>query len=414
MAMEQASLFATPSLSVSDITRYLRQVLESDPILTAVWVTGEVSNLSRPSSGHIYFTLKDSGAALKCVMWRSSAQRLRFDLQNGLAVEAHGAVSLYERDGIYQLYVDSLRPAGAGGLYLEFLRLKEHLEAEGLFDTERKRPLPAFPRRIGLVTSPTGAALQDMLDTLRRRYPLAKVILAPVAVQGDQAPAQIVRALRALNRSAHTDVILVARGGGSLEDLWAFNDELVVRAVASSRVPVISGVGHETDFTLVDFAADFRAPTPTGAAVAATPDRKDLLLNLLDARMDLLGAYTTRVSTARERLSNLQQRLFRGSPVRRIQDNRQALDQLSTRASRAAGQRIKWERSQLTSPSERLSALNPVNLLQRGYAILTLPDGSLLKSVAQAPAGQDFQVQLSDGRFSARAVESPLSNPQKD
>ncbi|NMC54148.1 MAG: exodeoxyribonuclease VII large subunit [Chloroflexi bacterium] len=413
--MEPLPFFKTPlTLTVEEITRYIRQMMESDEVLRDVRVLGEVSNLSMPKSGHIYFTLKDHAAQLQCVIWRSQAVRIRFALQDGMAVEAHGAISVFERDGKYQLYVSTLQPVGEGLLYQEFLRLKAMLEAEGLFDEARKRPLPAFPQKIGIISSPTGAALQDMLNTLRTRYPIAEVILAPSAVQGAEAPAELVRALHGLNSLPDLDVILLARGGGSLEDLWAFNDEHVVRAVASSRVPVISGVGHETDFTLVDFAADFRAPTPTGAAVAATPDRKDLLLNLLDTRMDLLGAYTTRVSTARERLSNLQQRLQRGSPVRRVQDGRQALDQLSARALRAASQRVKWERSQLTSTSERLSALNPANVLQRGYAILNLPDGSLLKSVAQAPAGQDFQVQLSDGRFSARAMESPPPTPQKD
>lgn len=413
--MEPLPFFKTPlTLTVEEITRYIRQMMESDEVLRDVRVLGEVSNLSMPKSGHIYFTLKDHAAQLQCVVWRSQAARIRFALQDGMAVEAHGAISVFERDGRYQLYVSTLQPVGEGLLYQEFLRLKAMLEAEGLFDEARKRPLPAFPQTIGIISSPTGAALQDMLNTLRTRYPIAEVILAPSAVQGAEAPAELVRALRGLNSLPDLDVILLARGGGSLEDLWAFNDEHVVRAVASSRVPVISGVGHETDFTLVDFAADYRAPTPTGAAVAATPDRKDLLLNLLDTRMDLLGAYTTRVSTARERLSNLQQRLLRGSPIRRIQDSRQAVDQLSARALRAAGQRMKWERSLITSSSERLSALNPVHVLQRGYAILNLPDGSLLKSVAQAPAGQDFQVQLSDGRFSARALESPLLTPQKD
>ena len=401
MAMEQASLFATPSLSVSDITRYLRQVLESDPILTAVWVTGEVSNLSRPSSGHIYFTLKDSGAALKCVMWRSSAQRLRFDLQNGLAVEAHGAVSLYERDGIYQLYVDSLRPAGAGGLYLEFLRLKERLEAEGLFDTERKRPLPAFPRRIGLVTSPTGAALQDMLDTLRRRYPLAEVILAPVAVQGDQAPAQIVRALRALNRSAHPAVILVARGGGSLEDLWAFNDERVVRAVAASQAPVISGVGHETDFTLTDFAADLRAPTPTGAAVLATPDQRDLRTALHERFLRLDSEMEDRLQFAQRTSLELRTRLERLSPARQVQTDRQSLDGLLERAQRGLNGAVQLRRARLEGFHRRLDALNPLAVLGRGYALVRTPQGTVLTSAAQVSAGDEIEVQLKDGTLAA-------------
>jgi exodeoxyribonuclease VII large subunit len=261
-SLEALPLFPPQARSVSDVTRYLRDLFDSDDILRDVWVQGEISNFTRAASGHIYMTLKDAGAALRCVIWRTTAQRLQVAMQNGLAVEAHGAISIYERDGAYQLYIDALRPAGEGLLYQEFLRLKARLEAEGLFDEARKRPIPTFPRRIGLVTSPTGAALQDMLNTLRHRYPLAEVILAPSAVQGLEAPAELVRAIGALNRGTPPDVIILARGGGSLEDLWAFNDESVVRAVASSQAPIITGVGHETDFTLADFAADLRAPTP--------------------------------------------------------------------------------------------------------------------------------------------------------
>ena len=252
------SLFQAPSLSVTELTHYLRDLLENDEVLQDVWVQGEISNLSQPTSGHKYFTLKDGAAALKCVIWRSSAMRIRFAMQNGMAIEAHGAISLYERDGQYQLYVDGIRPAGEGLLFAQFMRLKAALEAEGLFDEERKRPLPVRPARIGIVTSPTGAALQDMLNTLRMRYPLVEVVLSPCAVQGDAAPMEIVKALRCLYEQAKPDVIIMARGGGSLEDLWAFNDELVVRAVAASPIPVITGIGHETDFTLCDFVSDAR------------------------------------------------------------------------------------------------------------------------------------------------------------
>src|SRR5512142_1059833 len=238
--MDQLPMFQTPSLSVTEITRYLRDLLDNDEVLRDVWVRGEVSNFSRPSSGHLYFTLKDGGAALRCVVWRSTALRLRFGLQNGLAVEAHGAVSLYERDGQYQLYVEAIRPAGEGLLFQEFMRL----ESEGLFDAERKRELPERPARIGIVTSPTGAALQDMLNTLRARYPLAEVILAPCAVQGESAPGEIESALNGLCERARPDVIIVSRGVGALEDLWAFNDEHVVRAIAAASAPVITGVGH--------------------------------------------------------------------------------------------------------------------------------------------------------------------------
>jgi exodeoxyribonuclease VII large subunit len=289
--MFQAPLFPPPSLTVSDITRYLRELFESDEILHEVWVQGEISNLSRPASGHIYFTLKDQSAALKCVIWKQTAWRLPLSLQNGMAIEAHGAISIYERDGQYQLYADAVRLTGEGALYQEYLRLKARLEAEGLFDTERKRPLPELPAGIGVVTSATGAALQDILNTLRRRFPLVEVVLAPCAVQGEEAPPQIVNAIRSLNRTDGVDLILVARGGGSLEDLWAFNDERVVRAIADSDLPVITGIGHETDFTLADFAADVRAATPTAAAEQAVPDRAELREQFLTVASPLESAW---------------------------------------------------------------------------------------------------------------------------
>ena len=268
------------SWSVTDLTRYLRELLESDELLQDVWVKGEVSNFSRPASGHLYFTLKDSSASLRCVMWRNAVIRQSFTPRDGDAIEVHGSISIYEVGGQYQLYADIFRPAGEGALYQEFLRLKAKLEAEGLFAPERKRPIPPKPKRIGIVTSPTGAALQDMLNTLQRRYPLVEVVLAPTPVQGDEAPARIIAALQNVAEIAHPDVIILARGGGSIEDLWAFNDERVARAIAASPIPVITGVGHETDFTIADFVADLRAPTPTAAAELATPNQADLRLDL--------------------------------------------------------------------------------------------------------------------------------------
>lgn len=414
LSMEQAPLFLTHSFSVSDVTLYLRQVFESDELLSNLWVQGEISNLSRPSSGHIYFTLKDSGAALRCVIWRTTAQHLRVNLQNGLAVEAHGAVSLYERDGIYQLYIDSVRPAGAGWLYQEFLRLKERLEAEGLFDTERKRPLPALPNRIGIVTSPTGAALQDMLDTLRKRYPLARVILAPAAVQGDQAPAQLVRALKQLNRLAHPDVILLARGGGSLEDLWAFNDESVVRAVVASTAPVVSGVGHETDFTLVDFAADVRAPTPTGAAVVATPHVDDLKRGLLERLNRLDGDMENRLSSAQRGWSDLKTRLERLSPMHQIQNDRQRLDQLQERTRRALVSALRLQHTHLESLHKRMDSLSPLAVLKRGYAVVRNANGALVSSVRQVSAGDDVHIRMIDGSLDAHVTRIQLSSERGD
>lgn len=414
--MEQAVLFGPPALTVSQITTYLRQLLESDEILQDVWVTGEVSNLSRPNSGHVYFTLKDAGASLRCVIWRTTAQRLKVAFTNGSAVEAHGYIGIYERDGQYQLYIDALRLAGEGWLYQEFLRLKARLEAEGLFDPARKRPIPARPRTVGIVTSPTGAALQDMLNTLAGRYPLVEVVLAPAAVQGDEAPAEIVRALKRLNRKVKPDVIILARGGGSLEDLWAFNDERVVRAVASSAAPVVTGVGHETDFTLADFAADLRAPTPTGAAVLATPNIADLRAELRSALATLDGLMLSRLEAARRQLGEARARLDRLSPWRRIQNDRQRLDELSERIRRALKASERLRRARLEGLQQRLAALNPLAVLQRGFAVVHGADGRLVGSVRRVSVGEDISVRLSDGSIGAnvRQITPTVGKEDRD
>ncbi len=397
----QPSLFRPPSLTVSEITRYLRALLEADEVLQDAWVFGEVSNLARPASGHIYFTLKDGGAALKCVIWKTTAQRLRFPLQDGMAVEAHGAVSVYEPGGQYQLYVDALRPAGEGALYQEFIRLKARLEAEGLFDEEKKQPLPARPKTIGVVTSASGAALQDVRNTLGRRYPLASVILAPSPVQGVEAPPALVRALRTLER-LKVDVILIVRGGGSLEDLWAFNDERVVRAVANCSVPVISGVGHETDFTLVDFAADLRAPTPTGAAVLATPDIADDRLGLLGLARHLHDLAQDELESRRDALDAQERALLRVSPLRRIQADRQRLDELDLRAGRALVQDLRLTRARLDGLDRRLAAISPLAVLGRGYALVSNLAGEVIQRVGQVHSGEKLQIRVRDGKFHTR------------
>ena len=400
--MAQLPMLPQLAISVTEITRYLRQLLESDEVLQDVWVSGEISNLSRPVSGHIYFSMKDESAALRCVIWKSNALRLRVALQNGLAVEAHGYISLYERDGQYQLYIDALRAAGEGYLYQEFLRLKARLEAEGLFDPERKRPVPSRPQRIGIVTSATGAALQDMLNTLRRRYPLAEVILAPAAVQGAEAPLELVAALQALNRLGNVDVILIGRGGGSLEDLWAFNDERVVRAVATSRVPVISGVGHETDFTLVDFAADVRAPTPTGAAVLAAPDVADIALELQNAASRLVSSFQARLGAFQAALADLAHHLQRTSPAWRIQNDEQHLDALIQRLESGLSQELRLLRARLEGLEQRLVSLSPQAVFQRGYAVVRRPNGEVVRSTAQVGMGQELSIQVVDGKIDAK------------
>jgi exodeoxyribonuclease VII large subunit len=404
----QPRLFQAQYLTVTEVTRRVRFLLESDEALQDVWVAGELSNLSRPASGHIYFTLKDGGAALRCVMWKTDAARLRLPLQDGMAVEAHGHVSVYEAGGQYQLYVDSLKPSGEGALYAEFLRLKALLEAEGLFDPARKRLIPEFPRRIGIVTSSTGAALRDMLDTLRRRLPLAQVTLAASPVQGDQAPPGLVLALESLNRVIQPDVILLARGGGSIEDLWAFNDERVVRAVVASRAPVICGVGHETDFTLCDFAADLRAPTPTAAAELATPlTVADLAAGIRVSTERLTSALTARLDERSSLLERAGERLRFFSPLRSIQGEVQRVDELTHRAGRGLQHRLQLHAAHLRGLQERLASLNPLGVLSRGYALVTRTrDGSLVRSVKQVRAGDALAVRVSDGTIPAKALDS--------
>jgi exodeoxyribonuclease VII large subunit len=401
--MEQLFLFdSSPRWTVTELTRHLRQLLESDASLQGVWVEGEISNLSRPSSGHIYFTLKDTSASLRCVMWRNDAARLRFSPQDGMAIEAHGSLSLYEAGGQYQLYVDVLRPVGEGALYQEFLRLKALLEAEGLFDPARKRPIPEIPRRIGIVTSLTGAALRDMLNTLRRRLPLVEVIIAPTPVQGDEAPPAIVTALRTLNRVAAPDLILLARGGGSIEDLWAFNDERVVRAVTESTVPVITGVGHETDFTLADFAADVRAPTPTAAAELATPVTiLDLQANLAEMRRTIVGGTTSIIQHQRESATWLDERLRLSSPLRRLQTERQRLDELSRRGNAAQVHRLELAAERLKGLENHLLALSPMAVLRRGYAVVT-KNKKVVASKTQVKEGDALHVRVQDGEFDTR------------
>jgi exodeoxyribonuclease VII large subunit len=395
------------SFSVTEITQYLRTLVESDMLLQDVWIAGEVSNISRPASGHIYFTLKDGGAAIKCVIWRSAAFRIP-DMQVGSMIEAHGAVSIYERDGAYQLYVNAVRMHGEGELYQEFLRLKARLEADGWFDEERKRPLPERPKTIGIVTSATGAALQDMLNTLRGRYRLADVVIAPAAVQGMEAPAEIIVAIQQLNQHIHPDIILVARGGGSMEDLWAFNDEGVVHAIAESDAPVVTGIGHETDFTLADFAADLRAPTPTGAAVAATPSGDDLLRELDATLQDLNYMVISRLETAQADQLQAQARLNRESPLRRVERERQQVDDLALRIERGILSCLNLCRVRQQNAVGRLEALNPRAVLQRGYALVQLEDGTIVRSAEQLSVDTHTITRLARGSVVSRVESTRL------
>jgi exodeoxyribonuclease VII large subunit len=404
---EQFSIFQPKNvITVSQMTSYLRQVLESDEILQDLWVTGEISNFARPASGHLYFSLKDSEASIRCVMWRSSAARMNFSPRDGLAVQAHGSLSIYEVSGQVQLYVDTLKPAGEGALYQEYLRLKAKLDAEGLFDEARKQPIPKLPRIIGIVTSPTGAALQDMLNTLRRRYPIAEVVLAGTAVQGIDAPPGIAAALQRLNSEVHPDVILIGRGGGSIEDLWAFNEEVVVRAVVNSTVPVISGVGHETDFTLTDFAADLRAPTPTAAAELATPDKTELLSTIHDLAATHATILQERLLNLRWEVGQTERALSRLSPAHQIDSYRQRLDELTMRQSRAIKNLLDKKVLHLKNLQQAQKSLNPHAVLSRGYAIVTRPeDGALIRDVSQVAPKDTVHIRVGRGEMDAMVTQ---------
>jgi exodeoxyribonuclease VII large subunit len=388
--------------TVTDLTRYVREKFELDYRLQDLEVEGEVSDFRIPGSGHAYFTLKDAGAQLRCVMWRSEVQSQSYLPQHGDHVIARGQLSVYEAGGQYQLYCRRLRPAGQGDLHAQFEELKARLQEEGLFDAERKRPIPERPHTIGIVTSPSTAALQDVLNVLSRRSPLARVVLSPAPVQGDQAPPQIVAAIEAINALPGVDVLLVVRGGGSLEDLWCFNDERVARAVAASAIPVISGVGHEIDFTLCDFAADLRAPTPSAAAELATPiTRDDLLVGVQAARLRAFAATAASLVDLRRAVERSAHSLRRLSPQARITGVRQQVDMLLVRAVHAARADLSLRRAALDGLRRTLNGVSPSNTLARGYAIVRGADGRVLRSARSAPPGSRVDIRLYRGTLSA-------------
>jgi exodeoxyribonuclease VII large subunit len=399
-------------MSVKALNNYLRELLETDEVLRDIWVKGEISNYTRASSGHLYFTLKDADSQVKCVMWKGSAFGLRFDPRDGMAVEVHGSMSIYSATGQVQLYVTEMRPAGEGQLFAEFLKLKAKLEAEGLFDDAHKRPLPRFPKHIGIVSSATGAALQDMLHALDRRLPTARVTLAPSTVQGADAPASLIRALKALNRIEDLDLILLARGGGSIEDLWCFNNEALAHAIFNSRVPVISGVGHETDFTIADFVADLRAPTPTAAAELASPITvDDLLLTVAEMSSRLNQHISLNLSTLSNDFRLAKSALDRVSPRQRVYNALQRQDELFTRLDRAIIARLQKLNLQLERESAQLKALSPMAVLARGYAIISDPQtGKVVKQIAQIEPTLPIRIQILDGTFYAEVIDIKKEN----
>jgi exodeoxyribonuclease VII large subunit len=412
--MLPASLLPDPVVSVSELNKRVRALLENQ--FETLWVAGELSNVKHAASGHWYFCLKDAGASVDCAMFRTRARFLDFRPDNGQQVEVRARVTLYEPRGSYQLVVEEIRKAGLGALYEAFEKLKVKLEGEGLFAPGRKKPLPAFPRAIGLVTSPQAAALRDVLTTLARRAPMTPVILYPAPVQGEGAGAQLARALQAANARAEVDVLVLCRGGGSLEDLWAFNEEVLARAVAASRIPVVSGVGHETDFTIADFVADLRAPTPTAAAAAASPDREALGAALAQWRRRLGRDLRRIVETRTQRLDGLARRLL--TPAQRLARSREQLAQLSRRLVRArpdlalhrrelergcarlraAAARSAAERARhLAALRASLGHLDPTQVLARGYSIVRDGDGVVRRSSRGLAPGQALDITFSEG-----------------
>jgi exodeoxyribonuclease VII large subunit len=385
-------------LRVGDVVAYLKALLDSDTVLGDLWVRGEVSNLSRSGAGHTYFTLKDEVGQLRCVMFRGSSLGTQ-DLQQGTRALVHGRVSLYEVQGGLQLYADFVQAEGVGSLHQRFEELKGRLAAEGLFDDERKRPLPPFPRRIGVVTSPQAAALQDVLRVLAARFPAVEVVLAPCLVQGEGAPAQIVAAIRRLDGARAVDVILVVRGGGALEELWAFNDEDVARAIASCGTPVVTGVGHETDCTIADLAADVRLPTPSAAAAAIVPDWRECAADVEAVRLALRDRMVDVISSARRGVADAQRALALLSPLGRVRSYRQQVDDTASALQAEMLHVLGLRRARVDASVAQLAALNPHAILQRGYAIVTNLWGEVVRDAAQVTPGELLDVHVSRGAF---------------
>lgn len=389
-------------LSVSQINFYIKSIIENDGSLQFVLVTGEISNLTvHQRSGHIYLSLKDSNSVISAVMFAGNARRLKFRLENGMKVICRGRISVYEPSGRYQLYIEDMQPDGVGALTLAFEQLKKSLAQKGLFDNAHKKPLPKFPKTIGVITSPTGAAVQDITNIIRRRFPSADIVLAPVLVQGESAPEQLVRAVNKFSASKIADVVIIGRGGGSAEDLWAFNDEQLAYAVYNCETPIISGVGHETDFTVCDFVADVRASTPSAAAELAVPDRQELMSYYFKQKQYISAMLDRKIKTAQLRLENQQRRISASSPKLKVEQLEKQLSAKSEKLTRFMNIYISNKENKLIAAKGKLDGLNPLNVLNRGYAIAE-KDEKIITSSKQLKDGDDFTVILSDGKINAK------------
>ena len=396
---------ARTSFTVTELNAHIKQLLDADALLGNVCVTGELSNYKVYPSGHHYFTLKDAESSLRCVMFRSSAQSLRFRPASGMSVAAVGRIAVYPRDGAYQLYCTRLIPGGVGDLYAAYEQLKEQLQKEGLFDRAHKKPLPAFPQRIAVITSSAGAAVRDIIRVLGKRWPASEVVLLPVRVQGTEAPAEIAGALRYANRYQVGDLIITGRGGGSMEDLWAFNDERVARAIYDSEIPVISAVGHEPDVTIADYVADLRAATPSNAAELAVPDRQELQKKLQMMQASMQQSVQKSVKLGRQRLSALAEKRVLQSPLNYLEDRRVLLDFLSTRLQAAEQKTLHESKQRFVRLTAALDAMSPLKVLSRGYSMVTNEAGAVISRVADVREDETIRVSFSSGSLTARVEQ---------
>ncbi|NLI14035.1 exodeoxyribonuclease VII large subunit [Pelotomaculum propionicicum] len=386
-------------LTVQELNQHIKTLLEKDYLLANVWVKGEISNFKAATSGHFYFTLKDNYSCLRVVMFRSRSRSLLFRPENGMAVTVRGYVSLYERDGAYQLYAEEMEPDGTGALYLAFEQLKERLQKEGLFDPGHKKPLPLLPKRIGIVTSPTGAAVRDLVEIIRRRWPGLEIVLVPVLVQGESAPPDVARGVQLLNKLGGVDLIIVGRGGGSLEELWAFNTEIVARSIYNSKIPVISAVGHETDITISDFVADKRAATPSAAAELAVPDKREMTRHVQSLKTRLYRAANDKVKGCGQRLAACMNNRHFTRPLDVFCGSRQqSLDFLLHRLNQGVHSSVGGQEKRLAVLAGRLQTLSPLSTLARGYSICTTPDGNrVVQDTDSVEIGARLSVRLHRG-----------------
>ncbi len=393
-------------LTVTQVNEFVKALIESAPTLSSVYIKGEISNFTNHvKTGHFYFSLKDEGGVLRCIMFRSSAAHLHFLPENGMKVILHGRISAYVRDGQYQMYADQMEPDGVGALYIAYEQLKRRLEAEGLFDPAHKKPLPKIPRRVGIITAATGAAVHDMIHVTGRRFPYSELLLFPSLVQGDGAVAQLIQGLEYFNQTNSVDVIIIGRGGGSIEELWAFNSEALARAVYASHIPVISAVGHETDFTICDFVADRRAPTPSAAAEIAVPSTTELQQKFYNI-IDRLGQYSkNRLEQSRTAVKHLAQSRALTSPLYAIEDRRSAVVHSEQALTGALQFRIQEAKTSFLTQTAKLEALNPLAILSRGYSAVFRPDHTVVSRVGQVQKGDAVQMRMTDGEITATVTE---------